>query len=172
MADQGECTWPRCQVVVTESLVDRVVQGIERTVGAYSRLIVLVAPAGSGKTAVLQDVQRRTGAPLLDVNLEISRRMLELTDRQRELRAPFLLPEVLDEIQADVVLLDNIELLFDPSLKIDQMRLLREVSRYKTVVVTWSGSCDDDSVLYAERDHREYGRYSTRGVLVVTCQVA
>jgi len=40
---------------------------------------------------------------------------------------------------ADVVLLDNVEVLFDVSLKQDPLRLLQGLSRNKTVVAAWSG---------------------------------
>lgn len=57
------------------------------------RLILIVAPAGSGKTRVLRDVSAATSAPLINVNLELSRRMLDLTERQRALQLPRLLGE-------------------------------------------------------------------------------
>jgi hypothetical protein len=41
--------------------------------------------------------------------------------------------------QAGLVLLDNIELLFDVHLKQDPLRLLQGLSRNKTVVATWNG---------------------------------
>jgi hypothetical protein len=64
------------------------------------------------------------GAPLINVNLELSRRMLDLTERQRELRLPRLLMEIVNDAAGDVVLLDNIEILLDVSLKQDPLRLL------------------------------------------------
>ncbi|MEZ0328475.1 MAG: BREX-3 system P-loop-containing protein BrxF [Dissulfuribacterales bacterium] len=175
---------------MAEPLADRVIRRIGQAAELYHRLVMLVAPAGSGKTAALQDVHERTAAPLVNVNLELSRRMLDLTERQRALQLPRLLAEIVGAFSADVVLLDNVEVLFDVSLKQDPLRLLQGLSRNKTVVAAWSGEIraerrglrteqitDFDSALstqssslylvYATPDHPEYKRYPLRDFLVV-----
>ena len=157
---------------MAEPLSDIVIRKINEAVELYHRLVILVAPTGAGKTATLQDVHERTDAPLLNVNLELSRRMLELTERQRALQLPRLLSEMVTAAQADVVLLDNIEVLFDVSLKQDPLRLLQGLSRNKTVVVGWNGSVDHEHMVYAAPDHPEYKRYPLRDFLVVNPEVA
>jgi len=152
---------------MVEPLADRVIRRIGQAAELYYRLVMLVAPAGAGKTAALQDVHERTAAPLVNVNLELSRRMLDLTERQRALQMPRLLAEILRASAADVVLLDNVEVLFDLSLKQDPLRLLQGLSRNKTVVVAWSGSIDGEHMVYATPDHPEYKRYPIRDFLVV-----
>lgn len=152
---------------MVEPLADRVIRRIGQAAELYYRLVMLVAPAGAGKTAALQDVHERTTAPLVNVNLELSRRMLDLTERQRALQLPRLLSEILRASAADVVLLDNVEVLFDVSLKQDPLRLLQGLSRNKTVVVAWSGSIDGEHMVYATPDHPEYKRYPIRDFLVV-----
>lgn len=175
---------------MAESLADKVIEGIGQAAELYYRLVVLVGPAGSGKTFTLQEVHRRTGAPLVNVNLELSRRMLDLSERQRALQLPRLLAEIVDASAAHVVLLDNIEVLFDVSLKQDPLRLLQGLSRNRTIVAAWSGeirtegrgmgtelTTAEDSVLstqfsslflvYATPDHPEYRRYPVRDFLVV-----
>ena len=136
---------------MAEPLADRVIRRIGQAAELYHRLVMLVAPAGAGKTAALQDVHERTMAPLVNVNLELSRRMLDLTERQRALQLPRLLAEVL----------------FDVSLKQDPLRLLQGLSRNKTVVAAWSGSIDGEHMVYATPDHPEYKRYPLRDFLVV-----
>jgi hypothetical protein len=152
---------------MAEPLADRVIKRIGQAAELYHRLVVLVAPAGAGKTAALQDVHERTAAPLVNVNLELSRRMLDLTERQRALQLPRLLAEIVGASAADVVLLDNVEVLFDVSLKQDPLRLLQGLSRNKTVVAAWSGSIDGEHMVYATPDHPEYKRYPLRDFLVV-----
>jgi len=57
----------------------------------YHRLMLVVAPSGAGKTTAFLDVRERTGAPLVNVNLEISRLMLDLTQRKlTDLKKEFL----------------------------------------------------------------------------------
>jgi len=152
---------------MAEPLADRVIRRIGQAAELYHRLVMLVAPAGAGKTAALQDVHERTMAPLVNVNLELSRRMLDLTERQRALQLPRLLAEIVGASAADVVLLDNVEVLFDVSLKQDPLRLLQGLSRNKTVVAAWSGTIDGEHMVYATPDHPEYKRYPLRDFLVV-----
>ncbi|MEW6664981.1 MAG: BREX-3 system P-loop-containing protein BrxF [Thermodesulfobacteriota bacterium] len=152
---------------MVEPLTDQVRRKIEEASMLYHRLVLLVGPAGSGKTKVLQDVSESIGAPMINVNLELSKRMLDLTERQRMLQFPRLLQGTVVKTQGDTVILDNIEILFDTSLRQDPLRLLQSLSRNKTVVAAWNGSIEDDNVIYATPDHPEYKRYSTRDLLVV-----
>jgi hypothetical protein len=152
---------------MAESVSDQIIRKIDQARELYHRLIMLVAPAGAGKTNALRDVHSRTGFPLINVNLELSRQMLELTERQRALQLPRLLAEIVSAFEADVILLDNLEMLFDGALKQDPIRLLQALSRNKTVVAAWGGSIDRELLVYASPDHPEYKRYPLRDFLVV-----
>lgn len=134
----------------------------------YHRLVLLVGPSGTGKTSALQAVRDRLGVPLINLNLELARRMLELTERQRRLRLPRLLDEVAGE--QPLVLFDNTEMLFDASLAADPLRLLEGLSRNRTVVASWNGVDADGWLSYATPDHPEYRRYPSRDLLVVAAQ--
>jgi hypothetical protein len=156
---------------MTEPLADQVVRKINQATELYHRLMLVVAPARAGKTTALQDVQERVGAPLINVNLDLSRRMLDLTERQRALQLPRLLREIINDAAGEVVLFDNIEILFDVALKQDPLRLLQGLSRNKTVVAAWNGSIDGNHMVYAVPDHPEYRRYMVRDFLVASPEV-
>ena len=104
---------------------------------------------------------------MVNINLELSRRMLDLTERQRVLKLPSLLVEIINKYEDDIILLDNIEVLFDVSLKQDPMRLLLNLSRNKTLVVAWNGTIKDDYIIYAIPNHPEYKRYPLGDFLIV-----
>jgi hypothetical protein len=177
---------------MAEPLADKVISQIDQVAEWYHRLILVVAPAGAGKTAVLRSIRARTRAPLLNLNLELSRRLLDLTERQRALQLPRLLsvlvtqplscevepppatppecePEIanLNTTQAEMILLDNIEVLFDVSLRQDPLRLLLGLSRQKTIIAAWSGAIDGEYLIYAAPDHPEYRRYPISDFLAV-----
>ncbi|MBD3236778.1 MAG: BREX-3 system P-loop-containing protein BrxF [Candidatus Eisenbacteria bacterium] len=94
-----------------ESLSEKALAQLEKAAELYHRLILIAAASGSGKTVALQDIASRTGAPLLNLNLELSRRMLDLTERQRALQLPRLLGEAVGT-DDPIVLPDNTEILF------------------------------------------------------------
>ena len=156
---------------MAESLVDQIMRKVEQTAELYHRLLLVVAPAGAGKTSALQEVRERTGATLVNVNLELSRRMLELTERQRAVNLQRLLQEIVSNGGDEMILLDNIEVIFDVGLKQDPLRLLQGLSRNKTVVAAWNGTIAENSLIYATPDHPEYRRYPMRELLVVSPEV-
>ncbi|MDL1959151.1 MAG: BREX-3 system P-loop-containing protein BrxF [Deltaproteobacteria bacterium] len=156
---------------MAEPLADQIIDQIKHATELYHRLMLVVAPAGTGKTTAIQDVQERTGAPLINVNLELSRRMLDLTESQRALRLPRLLMEIVNDAAGDVVLLDDIEILFDVSLKQDPLRLLQGLSRNKTVVASWNGMSLKGRLEYGEPWHKgfkRYGKEDLKGMLIIS----
>lgn len=151
-----------------EPLAEQIMQMVGKTSELYHRLLLVVAPSGAGKTKALLDVQNRTFAPLVNVNLELSRRMLDLTERQRALQLPRIFQEIVGNKNNDTVLLDNIEVIFDVTLKQDPLRLLQGLSRNMTLVVSWNGSIVDNFLTYGEPFHPEYRRYSLGDFLVAS----
>jgi len=151
---------------MAEPLADQIIRKIDEAATLYNRLVLVVAPAGSGKTSALQDVHERTGAPLVNLNLELSRRMLDLTERQRALQLPRLLSEIVNAFQTKTILFDNTEILFDASLKQDPLQLLQGLSRNISLVVSWNGTIDGEHIMYAEPGHSEFKRYAIRDFLI------
>ena len=151
-------------------LASQIMCKVRHAAELYHRLILIVAPTGGGKTAALGEVQELTDAPLVNVSLELSRRMLDMTKRQRTLQLPHLFGELVDSAVGDLVLLDNLEVIFDIDLKQDPFRLVKGFSRDKTVVAAWSGAINDEFLTYAVPGHPEYGRYSVQDVLTVSPQ--
>jgi ABC-type uncharacterized transport system ATPase component len=100
-------------MIMGEPLSIQIIRKVKQVSGLYHRLVLVVAPSGSGKTSALREVQESLYAPLLNVNLELSRRMLDLTERQRALQLPRLLQEIVSKREGEMILLDNIEVLFD-----------------------------------------------------------
>ena len=153
--------------LMVESLVEQIIHKIDQAAQLYYRLILVVAPSGMGKTKALRELAKHTELGYTNVNLELSQRLLGLTERQRPLQVFRLLSEIVEENGTQVVLLDNIELLFDPSLKQDPLRLLQGISRNRTVVASWNGSIEHEHLIYARPDHPEYRRYPTTDLMVV-----
>ena len=146
----------------------RLEEAIQQAAGQYHRLVLLAGAPGSGKTATLQAVAEEHSYPLLNVNLELSKRMLELTRTQRSRQVERLFKEVIALAPGDVVLLDNLEILFDTGLEVEPLRLLQVSSRNRTIVASWNGSFRDRTLTYAEPGHPEYVQYKQTEVVVIT----
>src|SRR5947209_5656299 len=152
---------------MAESLAEQIIHKIDQAGELYHRLILVIASSGMGKTAALREVAKLMQFGYTNLNLELSQRLLGLTERQRSLHVFRLLNEIVEEKSTQVVLLDNIELLFDTSLKQDPLRLLQGISRNRTVIASWNGSIEHEHLIYAQPDHPEYRRYPTTGLLVI-----
>jgi hypothetical protein len=131
-------------------------EGIENAKKRYYKLLILAGPSGAGKTEMLLKLSNSAGYPYLNLNQELSHRMLELPSKDRALEVQRLIEDILNEIPDDVVLLDNIEILFSRNLEAHPIRLLQNLSRRKTIVATWNGDYDGEKLTYAEPWHPEY----------------
>lgn|SRR5215469_7156109 len=67
---------------MTRPVSENVIEKLKHAENLYHRLILVVGPEGKGKTSVLQELASRVNAPLVNINLELSRRLLDLTERQ------------------------------------------------------------------------------------------
>jgi len=157
---------------VNESIVTQVLDTIRQASNQYFKLVIIVAPSSGGKTKVLQDVSKEIKTSLINVNLELSRLMLDLTPQQRMLQLPRLFNEIVAKSNSDVVLLDNIELLFDVSLKLNPLALLKKISRNRPVISSWNGTVEDNHLKYARQWHLEYGSYDLDDIIVINLALA
>ncbi|MBW2072832.1 MAG: BREX-3 system P-loop-containing protein BrxF [Deltaproteobacteria bacterium] len=155
---------------MNETIFSQIVSKIEEAAVHYYRLVLVVGSADSGKTDAVRKVAGQKDIPLLNVNLEMSRLLLDLTARQRAIRLPRLMGDLLGATESQVVLLDNTEILFDPLLQQDPLRLLQNLSRNRTLVATWNGILKDGCLVYAEPGHPEYRRYPIGDFLLVSTE--
>jgi RNase adaptor protein for sRNA GlmZ degradation len=144
-----------------------VLQAIRQAGDLYHCLVLLVGPQGSGKTAAIQALAKSQAYPLINVNLQLCKAMLELTRSQRTRQVERLFKAVVGDASAKVVLLDNLEVLFEPGLEVEPLRLLLNASRNQTLVAAWNGTFRDGTLVYAEPGHPEFAQYKQVEALVV-----
>jgi hypothetical protein len=151
----------------SDAPLNQLEEAIQQASNQYFRLVILAGLPGSGKTATLQSIGHRLGCQVVNVNLELSKRMLELTRTQRSRQVERLLKEVIAAAPGDVVLLDNLEILFDTGLEVEPLRLLQVSSRNRTVVASWSGTYVGGTLTYAEPGHPEFVQFKKVDAVVI-----
>lgn len=149
-----------------EPVVERLVAEIRTVQTSYHRLVLLVGPTDSGKGTALQQAADRVGGRLLNLNLEMSRRLLDLTTGQRALKFAQVLDETLGQDESPVFI-HRTELIFDPAFQQDPVRLLRQLSKTRTVVAAWNGLVECGHLTYAEVGHAEYQRHQVEDLALI-----
>ncbi len=133
-----------------------------------SKLILLVASSRKGKTQLLRQLGAKLNIKPLNVGLELGRRLAATPINKRGLSAGELLRDIADKESADApLLLDNLELLFEPSLQINPLDIVRRLAHSKRVVAVWPGELRGDRLVYADMSHPEHRDYSRDGVVVL-----
>lgn len=137
----------------------------------YFRLALIVGPANMYRKQVIYNVAETLGYNTINVNLELSKHLLDMTHKKRVLK----ISEKLDEIVApfhEYAILEFTEILFDVSLKQDPLALLKKISRNRTIVASWSGTVENGKLTYAEPGHPEYRVYDTSDIQIINMETA
>ena len=103
----------------------------------------------------------------INVGEKLSEALMEVPAKRRPLKVAGLLEDLLDDVEDDGVLLDHIEILFEASLKVEPLTLLRNVSRQRLVVVMWRGEIEAGNLVYGFPGHPEYRSCPARDVALV-----
>lgn len=150
-----------------DAILNELTTAVDEAGRSYHKLVLLIGPSESGKTPLLRQLAEGSACDVLNVNWEFSQRMLDIARSQRAKQADRLFREIITGQSTDIVLLDNLEVLFDTALKLDPVRLLQLASRNRTVVASWNGTLNDGLLSYAEPDHPEYKSYRNVDAITV-----
>ena len=133
-----------------------------------SKLILLIGPSNGGKTKLLRQLGAKLHIEPINVSLELGRRLAAMPNSKRGLSVGELLREIAEkERTEDTLLLDNLELLFEPGLHINPLHLVKLLAHSKRIVAVWPGELRADRLSYAEMGHPEYRDDSREGVVVL-----
>lgn len=132
-----------------------------------SKLIMLVGTSRSGKTQLLRQLSSKLNRAPLNVGLELGRLLAVTPSNKRGFLAGELLREIADKKQTEApLLLDNLELLFEPSLQVNPLDLVKRLAHSKRIVAVWPGELHGDRLVYADMNHPEHRDYSRDGVII------
>ena len=147
-------------------MIERLEQLIEEIAALQSKLVLLIGTPGSGKTALLRVLGKNHGTTPLNIGSVLGSRLAGNSQKQRHLQAYTILRELSNQRALhDLLLLDNIELLFDQTLQLDPLYLLKRHAHARRVVAVWPGELQDGRLTYATMGHPEHQDYSLAGVV-------
>jgi adenylate kinase family enzyme len=145
-----------------------ITQAIAQAEARYYKLVLVVGGPGSGKTALLRPLSEQLKIPLLNLGLELSKKLLSLTVHERKLKASEIIADLLDLKDTLRLAVDNTEIIFDPSLMLNPLGLLQSVSRTRLLIWSWNGEVEDSYITYAYPGHPEHQRIHSTEMTLVT----
>ena len=152
-------------------MIDRLERLVEEIAALHSKLVLLIGAPGSGKTALLQVLGKNRSATPLNIGSALGSRLAAIPQKQRPLQTNTILRELADQhAVGDLLLLDNIELLFDRTLQLDPLDLLKRHAHARRVVAVWPGELRDGRLIYAEMGHPEHQDYGLEGLVPFAIQ--
>ena len=147
-------------------MIEKLERLVDEVGALHSKLILIIGAPRTGKTALLRALANDRGVEVLSVGSELGHRLSAVPQKQRHLQTTTLLRELADQHATDdLLLLDNLELLFDKSLQIDPLDLLKRHAHVKRVVAVWPGELRGGRLIYADMGHPEHQDYSLVGVV-------
>ncbi len=141
---------------------------IRATQGAYYKLTVVAGPSGAGKTRLLAQVAAQLQLPSINLSLLLSQRLLSQTRRQRALKAEEVAIEVIDEHLHSGLCLDDTELLFDSTLRLNPLTFLQDISRNRLIVASWNGTLAGGQLRFAYAGHPDFFTQAVSGYPVIS----
>jgi len=143
--------------------LDRLVEDVS---GLNSKLVLLIGHPRTGKSTLLGRLAENRQMRLLNVGMELGRKLLSVSSTRRHLQATDMLKELADDSSHNgMLIMDNIEILFDQTLKLSPLELLKRHAHARRVVAAWPGELREGRLSYATTGHPEHQDYGIDGLV-------
>ncbi|GEM_PF-1193298 len=134
---------------------------------SYNRIIFL-AGGGAAASKAIKKISDELSIPIVNISLMLSSTLKDITPKEREDILPDILQRaIIDENNREVILLDHMEILFEPSLNHDPFVLLEKISRMRTLLVHFPGNFDGTCLTWSTPEYRDYIRHKVPEGLVI-----
>jgi hypothetical protein len=134
------------------------VQELEQAIALTANLLVIVVPNEDIGKAI-KEMCLLESMQYIDISLALSRNLYFVSSQQCSQEAIEFFRHLSSKKEALPLFLDNLGILFDFSLELAPLKLLRELAKHRSVIAVWQGSVVDGIWLqYAKPNHQEYCR--------------
>jgi hypothetical protein len=147
-------------------MIDKLDQLVENISGLNSKLVLLIGPRKSGKSNLLRQLAALKQMQILNVGAAVGRGLVTVPSAQRHLHVADIFNGLSNEFASHgLVLVDNIELLFDQTLQISPVDLLKRQAHIRRVVAIWPGEFEQERLSYTITGHPEHRDYGIDGLV-------
>lgn len=105
--------------------------------------------------------------PYINVNMELSEKLITIPQSKRKYYVTEYLQKIIMERTEKAICLDYFELLFHPEMAVNPFQLLRDISRNKTLIISWRGNIENNALIHAEPGHPEYKKQVVEEAIII-----
>ena len=133
---------------------------------------------GSGLICLLTDrnnphqfeqVAHELGLAYVQLSLELAKGLLDVPRSERPLQVLSKLRGISRDLPERVAL-GRLGILHLPELQLNALATLKTISRDRVVLAEWLGEYRDGRLVYATRDHPEFGQWDAPDIFVVSAE--
>ena len=141
-------------------LISQVDPLIELAKDHYYQLVLIIGGTWQDRTVLLKELAEYKKFDYISLGLPLSQAMLDRAPKDRPIVLADYVTTILTARSIKGIVLDHIEILFNPVLFTDPLRLLQSISRSHVIVASWPGLYDETHLTYAKPSDNEY--FSTK----------
>ena len=123
-----------------EWLVKMLEEKVEEKKLDYNQFMVLLWNNNTEIKYLFKEID----SSILNINRLISEQLLDIPSKLQAIKTQQIITEVIRNNPQKVIVIDNFEILFSPIVKVKPIELFRELSRYKTIIVIWRYSYENN----------------------------
>jgi len=122
----------------------------------YHAAFFFVHPQISRLQAAVAELQQTYEWPAIAISPILARLLFPIPPQQWPRSAPRLFHDSLQPYAAGPLLCHDIDLLFEPALHLDPLKLFLDASRHTSLIIAWPGTCTEHSLTYAVPEHAHF----------------
>ena len=158
---------PIQSINTSNALAPSLRESVSETQGMYHRLVIVVETDSTQKPGDLVEVAKQCTWPVINVNLELSSRLKDMSINSRPLNVDRCLRQIIGDHTSDIVVLIHNEILFDRALEQNPMLMLRHLSRNKTIVAALNGHVAGGYLVFGPPEHPDHQRFEIDDEIVL-----
>jgi len=148
-------------------IIQQIVETVRQVQKGQDRLVLLVGKPGSGKSKLLRELASMRGWEYINCRVFLNDELLEMVPKVRALEAPNLIARFLESLRAEVIVLDDLQVLFAPVLQVDPLKLLQHLGKKFPIVAAWPGEYDQNTLFAAGSGQPKPKEYEATGLTIV-----
>lgn len=99
---------------------------------------------------------------IVTINESLSKALITYKKEDRLKYINYELDKIVSNIKENEFIIEDFDILFNPSYKIDVIRWIISISRNKKVIILWNGVIKKQSLVYSEVGNLDYKDYNIK----------